>query len=333
MSLQLSAIPDDASNQWKEEDETMPKKLLLPLIGTITVAAAAIAFAGGPDATTATTTLDAEEQTFLSLINQYRQQNGLATLSINPNLQNATEWMSTDMGVNNYFSHTDSLARNPFQRMSDFGYSYNTWLGENIAAGTSSAQVAFDLWKGSPGHNANMLNSNYKVVGIARVYTAGSGYGWYWTNDFGGYLASTPAPTPPPTPSPSPSPTPAPNGDPDGDGFTTGVEAHVGTDPNDPCGNNGWPADLSPDNALNVADFATFIFPMRPDGSFNKMHHVVPDPLDPTLVRWDLDGNNVIGIPDLNALNPGTSAPTARPPMLGGQPAFFTNLGQCPFPP
>ena len=77
------------------------------------------------------------------------------------------------MGANNYFSHTDSLGRDPFQRMAAFGYNYNTWKGENLAAGADTAQGAFNLWKNSPGHNANMLNANFKVIGIARVYSAG----------------------------------------------------------------------------------------------------------------------------------------------------------------
>lgn len=312
----------------------MPRNLLLPFIAAILIAgAAAVAAALQPDATTATTTLDPEEQAFLNLLNQYRQQNGRGALSVNPNIQDAAEWMSADMGANNYFSHTDSLGRDPFQRMAAFGYDYNTWKGENIAAGTSSAQVVFNLWKDSPGHNANMLNSNYKVLGIARVYSAGSPYGWYWTNDFGGYQPPSSSPTPAPTPAPTPSSTAAPSADPDGDGFTNALEAHIGTNPNDPCGNDGWPADLSPDNYLNVADFHSFMFPLRQNGSLNKMHHTVPDPSDPALVRWDLDGDNEVTIADLNALNPATLASTARPPMFGGQPAFFTNIGQCPFPP
>lgn len=38
----------------------------------------------------------------------------------------------------------------------------------------------------SSGHNQNMLNPNYRVIGIARAYDAASSYGWYWTTDFGG---------------------------------------------------------------------------------------------------------------------------------------------------
>lgn len=124
----------------------------------------------------------------------------------------------------------------------------------------------------------------------------------------------------------------------DGDGWTGGQEMAIymlesTSQDQDPCG-SGWPADLSgDDNRLNIADLSSFIFPSRGDGSFNKMGHPVPDPDDPIIARWNLDPNGVINIADLNALNPAVDAPTSRPPMLGGVPAFFTNLGQCPFPP
>jgi len=186
--------------------ETPPKRLVLTLI--LTLALALVAVAGMPKGAGADPALDGEEQAFLTLINNYRTQNGLGTLSLNTELTNASDWMSNDMAVNNYFSHTDSLGRDPFQRMAAFGYSYNTWKGENLAAGPDTAQGAFDLWKNSPGHNANMLNANFKVIGIARVYGAGSTYGWYWTNDFGGQGSAPPPPAPTPTAPPLPPPEP-----------------------------------------------------------------------------------------------------------------------------
>ena len=194
----------------------MLRKLLAPIAAAIAVSAAMLVIAASPGGTSATTPLDAEEQAFLTLINNYRQQNGLGTLAIDTKLQDASEWMSIDMGVNAYFSHTDSLGRDPWTRLSFFGYSYSTWKGENLAAGTSSAQTAFNLWQNSPGHNANMLGSNYVAIGIARRYTAGSPYGWYWTTDFGGFLSS---PLPPqssttPTPAATVTPTPAPTATP-----------------------------------------------------------------------------------------------------------------------
>src|SRR3972149_7072068 len=186
--------------------ETPLKSLVLTLV--LTLALALVAVAGMPKGAGADPALDGEEQAFLTLINNYRTQNGLGTFSLNTELTNAADWMSNDMAVNNYFSHTDSLGRDPFQRMAAFGYSYNTWKGENLAAGPDTAQGALDLWKNSPGHNANMLNANFKVIGIARVYGAGTTYGWYWTNDFGGQGSAPPPPAPTPTTPPPPPPEP-----------------------------------------------------------------------------------------------------------------------------
>ncbi len=126
---------------------------------------------------------------------------------------------------------------------------------------------------------------------------------------------------------------PYPASDLDGDGFNNAVELHLGTGVLHPCGNNGWPADLDPDNNLNIGDLNSFVFPTRTiddgHGFFNKFGHPVPDS-DPNIHRWDLDGNNAVDIGDINALNPAVAADTARPPMLGGQPAFAKT---CPFTP
>jgi hypothetical protein len=58
-------------------------------------------------------------------------------------------------------------------------------MGENIAVGCESAERCFELWRNSPAHNAAMLDGNYLVIGIARLYVPGSVHGWYWTTDFG----------------------------------------------------------------------------------------------------------------------------------------------------
>ena len=152
-----------------------------------------VALAMSARATSADPQLDSEEQSFVTLINSYRAQNGLGPLSIDWEMQASSDWMSNDMGVKAYFSHTDSLGRDPWTRMCAFDYCNDTWMGENIAAGYSTASDVFTAWKNSPGHNANMLNSNYIAMGISRTYVVGSPFGWYWTNDFGGVRSNSPA--------------------------------------------------------------------------------------------------------------------------------------------
>jgi hypothetical protein len=159
---------------------------------------------------------------FLNLINSYRQQNGKAALSEDQNLTNAACWFASDMAVKNYFpaDHVDSQGRTMSQRLTDFGVSGSR--AENIFSTTagSSANYAFDAWKNSSGHNANMLSSTYSRIGIGR---ANNGNKWYWVTDFanGGATGLTnqcgiavnqpqpPAPQPPPAPAKNPPPPPA----------------------------------------------------------------------------------------------------------------------------
>jgi len=135
--------------------------------------------------------LDAEEKAFCTTINQYRAQNGRAALRVSVSLTNASKWMSNDMAVKKYFSHTDSLGRTFSTRLGAFGYTFNTPKAENIAAGNATAAATFTQWRNSSGHNTNMLNPNYTVIGIGRAYNAAAPYRYYWTTDFGGYADRT----------------------------------------------------------------------------------------------------------------------------------------------
>ncbi|MFN0145770.1 MAG: CAP domain-containing protein [Dehalococcoidia bacterium] len=193
----------------------LPARFLFPVLGVLALTgAAALPFASPAGEARALTNctvtaadlgLDAEEQAFLTLINSYRAQSGLAALKASTNLNRASAWMSRDMGAKAYFSHTDSLGRSPSTRAQNCDYPGGA--GENIAAGTvwDTAQEAFTAWRNSAGHNANMLNSSYRMIGIGRVQVAGSPYGWYWTTDFGLVDDGTGG-TPPPGPTATPTP-------------------------------------------------------------------------------------------------------------------------------
>jgi len=163
-------------------DKLRPKAKSLLLLTALTLALAAAI-----RTTPTVEALDSEEQAFLQLLNTYRQQNGLQPLNLSPTLTTAAELHSEDMADNNYFSHTSLDGRTFVDRVRDAGYTYDTWLGENIAAGYVTAQEVFNGWKNSPTHNTNMLRPQFKVIGVGRAYNASSDFEWYWTTDFGGY--------------------------------------------------------------------------------------------------------------------------------------------------
>src|SRR5205814_937924 len=116
-----------------------------------------------------------EESAFVTLINNFRAQHGLGPLQVSVALENSAEWMSNDMATKNYFGHTDSLGRDPFQRMSAFGYNHAP-AGENIAAGYPDAQNTFNQWLNACdpdasnnctyAHRMNMLDASFVVMGI-----------------------------------------------------------------------------------------------------------------------------------------------------------------------
>jgi uncharacterized protein YkwD len=131
-------------------------------------------------------TRDRETRRFLALLNRYRQKKGLNPLHLDKKLQRAAQWMSEDMAAKNYVSHQDSKGRDPFERMADFGYDFNTGKAENVAAGQQTAAEVLQSWQRSKTHDRNMLNPHFTVIGIGFFYGKASKYGWYWATSFGG---------------------------------------------------------------------------------------------------------------------------------------------------
>jgi uncharacterized protein YkwD len=155
------------------------------------------------------TSVDAEEQAFLQLINGYRASSGLGPLALDASLTRSATWMANDLAGRSTFAHNDSLGRTPWVRMPDCGVQWPG--GENLAAGPdySSARTALNAWIGSPSHRDVMLTGDFKSIGIARVYREGSQYGWYWVTDFG-YVIGESKPVATTTPAPALAPPPPP---------------------------------------------------------------------------------------------------------------------------
>ncbi len=127
------------------------------------------------------------ETTLFSLINQERQNRGLAPYNLQSQLQAAARLHSTDMACNNFLSHTGSDGSSVGDRVRRQGYNW-TWVGENIyATGNTSStapQQAFNWWMNSSLHRANLLSPNYTDIGLGYMYRSGSTYGGYFTAVF-----------------------------------------------------------------------------------------------------------------------------------------------------
>jgi hypothetical protein len=163
----------------------------------IAVLAALVVGVAGVDARAEVSAYDPEELQFLELINGYRADNGLKALLLSDTLAVAAEHHSQDMARYSFFAHNTAASSyyeagyQPWDRMEEEGFEYNTYKGENIAVGYESAKKAFRAWRNSPSHNEAMLDGRYRVIGIARIHDPGSVHGWYWTTDFGGVLDPT----------------------------------------------------------------------------------------------------------------------------------------------
>jgi uncharacterized protein YkwD len=129
---------------------------------------------------------DSQEAKFLTLINDYRAKNGVGRLALSSTLGAAAEHHSKDMARYNYFSHTLRGSVGWDSNIRRHEYKASGTMAENIAAGNSSAEETFRQWRNSPGHNKNMLNPNFRAIGIGRASKRSSKYRWYWTTTFGG---------------------------------------------------------------------------------------------------------------------------------------------------
>jgi len=117
--------------------------------------------------TTTSTSLTADEQEVLRLVNQARTNAGLSKLTADSNITKVARIKAQDMVNNNYFSHNSPTYGTPFEMMKSFGISYKS-AGENIAA-HSTVEAAFNAWMNSSGHRANILNSSFNYTGIGVV--------------------------------------------------------------------------------------------------------------------------------------------------------------------
>ncbi|KYZ76697.1 serine protease [Anaerosporomusa subterranea] len=174
--------PENVASE-SEQTETPNKDILIGLAAIGVIAALA---SGGDDdksskqssgsttpqqpqtpSTPSGTTLSAQEQQALTLLNNDRAKNGLPALKSNSQLTRVAESHAKDMIARGYFAHNTPEGKTPFQRMQEAGITYST-AGENLAI-NSSVAAAETAFMNSSGHRANILNSSYTDVGVGVV--------------------------------------------------------------------------------------------------------------------------------------------------------------------
>jgi uncharacterized protein YkwD len=155
-----------------------------PAVSPITASAMPVDPAASP-APASTSPQDTFDQQILGLVNQERAKVGADPLRINEQLDLAADQHTLDQASMNKMSHTGSNGSNMGDRIKNAGYVFS-YAGENVAYGFGDAAAVMSGWMNSEGHRQNILNPNYKEIGIG--YAQGADGRPYWTQDFGAAL-------------------------------------------------------------------------------------------------------------------------------------------------
>jgi uncharacterized protein YkwD len=115
------------------------------------------------------------EEEIISYTNLEREKKGLTKLSRNERLMTAAQDHAWRMAKENNLSHT--LGGDPGRRLREAGYSWRTY-GENIAYNYDDAESVVRGWMNSSGHRRNILNKDFKEIGVGCFYN-GKGEPYY----------------------------------------------------------------------------------------------------------------------------------------------------------
>jgi uncharacterized protein YkwD len=135
------------------------------------------------------------KEMILCLLNHERTRHGLAPLTRNVLLEQASDGHSDDLADRHYFEHVSPDGVTPADRMVAAGYVRRPggMVGENIAWGqrtSGSPAATMDSWMHSPGHRANILRPEFHEVGVGvewrGVRRADTRPAGIYTTDFGG---------------------------------------------------------------------------------------------------------------------------------------------------
>jgi len=102
----------------------------------------------------------------IKLVNSARSQEGLEPLVKNETLTQIAKAKLNDMIEHSYFAHTSPSGKTPWSWFVKEKYDYQ-YAGENLAINFTSAEDQQKAWMKSQTHRKNILNPNYKEIGVA----------------------------------------------------------------------------------------------------------------------------------------------------------------------
>lgn len=102
----------------------------------------------------------------IEMVNDSRQTEGLEVLVENKKLSQAAEAKVEDMLKEKYFAHNSPSGKTPWFWIEETGYDYR-YAGENLAMDFKNAQDQHAAWMKSPTHKKNILNSDFREIGVA----------------------------------------------------------------------------------------------------------------------------------------------------------------------
>ncbi|MDQ1281730.1 MAG: hypothetical protein QG630_81 [Patescibacteria group bacterium] len=106
-----------------------------------------------------------ESSVLIDLTNETRIKYNESPLTKNPKLELAANLKADDMVSNNYFAHNSPTGVTPWFWIKKAGYNF-IYAGENLAIDFTQSQDIEEAWLKSPEHRANILNENFKEIGI-----------------------------------------------------------------------------------------------------------------------------------------------------------------------
>lgn len=133
-------------------------------------------------------------------LNELRQQAQAPCLAVDARAQplawdlrlaGSAHRQASDLAQRDLLSHVDAQQRGLGARMRQAGYAAAS-AGENLAAGQTDFDDTLQAWLASPAHCANLMQSDFRDVGLACVRRHGSRYERFWVAHFGA-PASKPA--------------------------------------------------------------------------------------------------------------------------------------------